>query len=69
MPTEVAAKLDREQNYGIWWYNRRNVRKRNASELEEMIEQERKGTRTDPELERRAWLENVLLVGLPQRSD
>jgi hypothetical protein len=29
---EVAARLDRDDNYGIWWFNRRNVRKRPAAE-------------------------------------
>jgi site-specific DNA recombinase len=29
---EVAARLDPSKNYGIWWYNRRNVKKKQASE-------------------------------------
>jgi site-specific DNA recombinase len=29
---EVAARLDPRRPYGIWWYNRRNVKKKHASE-------------------------------------
>ena len=32
---EVAARLEREQLYGIWWYNRLRVRTRQVSELSE----------------------------------
>ena len=32
---EVAARLDREQLYGIWWYNRLRVRTRQVSEPSE----------------------------------
>ena len=32
---EVAARLDREQLYGIWWYNRLRVRTRHVSEPSE----------------------------------
>src|SRR5215213_1729217 len=32
---EVAALLDRDQLYGIWWYNRLRVRTRQVSELSE----------------------------------
>jgi site-specific DNA recombinase len=32
---EVAARLDREQLYGIWWYNRLRVRTRQVSESSE----------------------------------
>lgn len=29
---EVAARLDPEKRYGVWWFNRRSVRKKHASE-------------------------------------
>src|SRR5919112_1212222 len=32
--TEVAAKLDPDKEYGIWWYNRRNVTKSYGSEAD-----------------------------------
>jgi site-specific DNA recombinase len=32
--TEVAAKLDPDTHYGIWWYNRRNVTKTYGSEAD-----------------------------------
>jgi site-specific DNA recombinase len=31
---EVAAKLDRDKLYGIWWYNRRNVTKSYDTEMD-----------------------------------
>ena len=30
---EVAARLDAEERYGIWWYNRRRVRRKQTSEM------------------------------------
>jgi site-specific DNA recombinase len=30
---EVAARLDPSKTYGIWWYNRRNIQKKQTSEL------------------------------------
>src|ERR687890_521386 len=32
VPPEVAKRLDPSKSYGIWWYNRRSVRKKQASE-------------------------------------
>ena len=29
--SEVAARLDPDRNYGVWWFNRRNVSKKHAS--------------------------------------
>src|SRR5215207_3398754 len=32
VPQEVAAKLDPEKRYGIWWYNRRRTTRKQVSE-------------------------------------
>jgi hypothetical protein len=32
---EVASKLNKEEEYGVWWWNRHVVRQRTVSELDQ----------------------------------
>ena len=55
VPLEVAAKLDPEKRYGIWWYNRRRTTRKQVSESGPDGRSYRSTTKTI-EKERSQWI-------------